>query len=89
METKEVGQTVQKGLMSLLSNRPVWVFWIAYSALSGIIFGVFYAAMYLMALQWWMPIIAIIAVGVIWGSISHGRNARDSGNERTSDKKEA
>lgn len=89
METDEIGQTARKGLMSFLSNKPIWVSWIAYSALSAIIFGVFYAAMSFMALQWWIPIVAIIAVGMIWGSISHNKNTRDSSYERKSDKKEA
>jgi hypothetical protein len=77
METNEVKKSVQKGLMSFLSSKPVWAFWIAYSALSGILFGVFYAAMYFMALQWWIPILAIIVVGTIWGSIAYARNSHE------------
>jgi hypothetical protein len=89
MEAKEVGETVQRGVMSFLSNKPVWAFWIVYSALSGILFGVFYAAMYFMALRWWIPIIAIIAVGTIWGSIAYAGKARSANNEEKAAKKEA
>ncbi len=85
METKEVGKTVRKGIMSFLSGKPVWAFWIAYSALSGILFGVFYAAMYFMALQWWIPVIAILAVGIIWGSVSYSKSGREAEKSETAE----
>lgn len=79
MEANEVGRTAKKGVLSFLSDKPIWVSWIAYSALSGIIFGVLYAAMSFMALQWWIPVIAIVAVGMIWGSVSHDRKGSGIG----------
>ena len=60
--------------MSLLSNQPMWVFWIAYSVLTGFFFGIFYTATYLLALQWWLAVIVIIAIGVVWGSIIYTKN---------------
>jgi hypothetical protein len=71
MEVNEVGKSARNKFMSFLSGKPMWAFWIAYTVLSGILFGIFYLAMYLMALLWWIPIIVIIAVGMIWGSLSH------------------
>lgn len=77
MESNEIGKSVEAKLMSLLSNKPMWVFWIAYSVLSGVFFGVFYAATYLLALKWWVAVVVIIAVGIIWGSFVYTKNKPD------------
>lgn len=70
MEPNEVGKTAQKKFLSFLSGRPIWVSWIAYSALSAILFGVFYAAMYFMVMQWWIPIVLIVGTGMVWGTLT-------------------
>lgn len=69
--------------MSVLENKPMWVFWIAYSVLSGILFGIFYAAMHFLALQWWVAVLVIVAVGGVWGSISYTRNSKETIREKT------
>jgi L-asparagine transporter-like permease len=69
----KVGESVQKGVASFLSGRPLWAFWILYTILSGALFGVFYIAMYFIVLQWWIPVIIIIGVGMLWGSIAHSK----------------
>jgi len=76
MGIHELGTSMEGGIMSLLANKPIWVFWIVYSALSGALFGVFYAATYLLALQWWVAVIVIIAVGMIWGSVVYSKKDR-------------
>lgn len=81
MKTKEVGKSVQKNVMSFLSGKPMWVYWIFYSVLSGIMFGAFYAAMYFMALQWWIPAIAIALIGTIWGSLAYTRGTGETKEE--------
>ena len=68
MEVNEVGKTAQMKLMSFLSNKPMWAYWIAYTVLSGILFGIFLTTMYLMAQLWWVPVIVIIVIGMIWGN---------------------
>lgn len=68
MQVDEVGTAVKRNLRSFLSKKPMWVFWVAYTVLSGIIFSVFYAAMYMMARQWWIPVVAVLGIGVVWGS---------------------
>lgn len=70
MDVNEVGKSAQKQFTSFLSSKPIWAFWIAYSVLSGILFAVFYTTMYLMAQRWWIPVIVIIAIGMIWGTIA-------------------
>lgn len=78
MKAREVGKSVQKDFTSFLSGRPMWAYWIAYTALSGILFGVFYTAMFLMASRWWIPIIIVVAVGMLWGAIAYTVAAHDS-----------
>ncbi|GAB1484001.1 hypothetical protein MASR2M78_28180 [Treponema sp.] len=63
--------------MSFLKDKPMWAFWVAYSVLSGILFGIFYAAMYFMVLRWWVPVVAILAVGIVWGSFAYVRDSRE------------
>jgi len=60
-------------LMSFLSEKPIWVFWIVFIVLSGLLFGIFYTVMYLMAFRWWIAAVTIIAIGIIWGSITYKR----------------
>ena len=83
MEAKEVGKSVQMNLMAFLSKKPIWAFWITYSVLSGILFGIFYTAMYLMAQQWWIPVVIIIAVGMIWGTFAYTGDAHGDEDEKT------
>lgn len=83
MEVKEVGESVQKNLMSFLSQKPIWIFWIVYSALSGILFGIFYTTIYLVAQRWWIPVVVILAVGMIWGTVAY-----TNGTHETKEKKE-
>ncbi len=62
--------------MSMLMNKPMWIYWAAYSTLSAVLFGVFYAATYLLASKWWFALIVIVAIGMIWGSIEFTKKAR-------------
>lgn len=75
-DVKEVGESVKINALSFLSSKPVWVYWIVYCLLCAVLFGVFYTAMYFMALQWWIPVIIVIASGLIWGSIAYTGNLR-------------
>jgi len=81
MEVDEVKKSAQKQFTSFLSGKPMWAYWIAYSVLSAVLFGIFYTVMYLMAWQWWIPVIIIIAVGIIWGTVAYPRNAHTIINE--------
>jgi len=76
MEVNEVGKTAQMKLMSFLSNKPMWAYWIAYTVLSGILFGIFLTTMYLMAQLWWVPVIVIIVIGMIWGTLVFPKHAQ-------------
>ncbi|PKL23314.1 MAG: hypothetical protein CVV47_15395 [Spirochaetae bacterium HGW-Spirochaetae-3] len=76
MEMSEIGKSPAEKLMSLLAGKPIWVSWIVFTALSGVCFGVFYTAMYLLALKWWVAALVIIAFGMVWGSLAYTKNKR-------------
>lgn len=68
MGINAISNSLREELMSYLSNKPIWAFWITYSALTGVLFGIFYTALYLLGLQWWVTALVIIVIGMIWGS---------------------
>ncbi len=64
-EINEAGKTIQKSLLSFLSNKPIWVFWIAYTVLCGILFAYLYRDIS-HAHLWWIPAIVVIVIGMTW-----------------------
>jgi VIT1/CCC1 family predicted Fe2+/Mn2+ transporter len=76
MEAKEIGETLESGITTALSNKPMWMFWAVYTVMSGVLFGVFYTAMYLLALKWWLAVIVIIATGLVWGTIVYTKESK-------------
>jgi hypothetical protein len=70
----------KKTLASFTENKPIWVFWIIYIAISGALFGVFYGLVYLMTYRWWIAPILVIAGGITWGTAKYSamRSSRHS-----------
>jgi hypothetical protein len=68
---EETGKEVEKQVVSFLSGRPVWVWWIAYTVFCGLIFGVLYLVFYVLMFKWWIDLILVIAAGIIWGTIAY------------------
>ena len=77
MKVKEVGKSMNLWLLGLLANKPVWVFWIVYAALTAILFGLFYASINLLVRYWWIPTLTILLVGIIWGTISYAKSMNE------------
>lgn len=73
MDIQALGKQTEGKVVSLLKDKPMWVFWAVHSVLSGLIFAIFYTVTTLLALQWWVAVIVIIAIGMIWGSIVYSR----------------
>ncbi|MDA3900241.1 MAG: hypothetical protein PF637_06950 [Spirochaetes bacterium] len=71
MKINEVSKTTQKKVTSLLSDKPIWAFWLTYIVLSGILFGIFYTTMYFMVWKWWMLAMEILTIGLIWGTLKY------------------
>ena len=67
----EISKSVGRKLETLMSGKPIWVFWAVYTVLSGVILGVSYTLLYLVASRWWVAAIVVIAAGMIWGTLTH------------------
>ena len=62
---------VTKKIIAFLTDKPVWVWWIFHILVTGVIFGVSYMVLYLLAIQWWAGVLILFAAGMIWGSIRY------------------
>lgn len=76
MGVHESVKGLEEKTRSVLANKPIWIFWLVYSGISGLLFGIFYTVTYLLALRWWVPILVMIVIGVIWGSFAFTRSSR-------------
>jgi len=76
MDIREVAESMEGKMMSMLKNRPIWAFWAVYSAFSGVFFGIFYTVTYLLALRWWVAVLVMVAIGIIWGSFVYSKGRR-------------
>lgn len=76
MEENVIGRLAQRTNPSFLSNKPMWAFWIFNIALFGGLFGLMYAAVALLSLQWWISVAIILLMGVIRGTYAYARNLR-------------
>jgi hypothetical protein len=62
---------VEKSIASFLSDKPIWVWWLSYIVLTGVLFGIFYLALYLLTINWWVGVLILLIIGIVWGSIKH------------------
>ena len=60
---------VEKSMASVLSDKPIWVWWLSYIVLTGVLFGIFYLALYLLTINWWVGVLILLIIGIVWGSI--------------------
>jgi len=65
-KTKE---QLAKQAAGLLTGKPIWIWWIAYTVLVGLLFGLFYFAMTLLTEKWWAVAVIVPGAGIVWGTI--------------------
>lgn len=80
MELKEVIQSVEDKAGSVLLNKPIWVFWLVYTGIIAVLFGLFYVVTTLLLARWWVPVIIIVLIGIIWGSFAFVKAKRQNSN---------
>jgi len=80
MEIQESIQRVEDKAGSLLTNRPIWVFWLVYTGIIALLFGIFYVITTILLARWWVPVILILALGIIWGSFAFVKTKRKDEN---------
>ena len=67
----EVSGEAKKRVKGFLEGKPIWFFWIFFTVGIGILFGIFYGVMYLLALSWWVNVLVVIVAGMAVGSFSY------------------
>jgi hypothetical protein len=76
MEIKEMIEAVEDKANSLLINKPIWVFWLVYTGIIALLFGIFYLITTLLLSRWWVPVIIILLLGITWGSFAFVKGTR-------------
>jgi hypothetical protein len=67
-KTKE---QLEKQAVGMLSGKPIWIWWISYTVLVSILFGLFYFAWILLTDKWWAIAIIIPVVGIVWATVAY------------------
>lgn len=70
-QVKDTGNIVINKVAGFLSDKPIWVWWLSYVALTGLLFGLSNLVLYLLGLQVWIGILVLILFGLIWGSVNY------------------
>ncbi|MBN2736078.1 MAG: hypothetical protein JXR70_03795 [Spirochaetales bacterium] len=83
-QVNDTGNELVKKVSGFLSDKPIWVWWISYVALTGVLFGISNLAIYLLGIQVWVGILVLILFGFIWGSVNFFKLQRTI---KTKDKK--
>lgn len=86
-KVKEIGKNVNRKLSDFLAGRPMWVYWVAYTSISGLVLASTYALSLAFTIRWWVSIGLAIFAGILWGTSVH-RNKK-SPRERSSETSEA
>ncbi|MBN2531512.1 MAG: hypothetical protein JXB88_01405 [Spirochaetales bacterium] len=86
-DRKETGNIFTKNVAAFLLDKPIWVWWIFYVAVTVALFGIFYLAFYLLSIQWWVGVVILFATGMIWGSIKYLRIKGKTPVEKKEDEK--
>jgi polyferredoxin len=70
-KTKDTGNNVVKKVAGFLSDKPLWVWWLFYLALTGVLFGISNLAIYFLGIQVWIGVLVLILFGLIWGTVNY------------------
>lgn len=67
-KTKE---ELEKQASGLLTGKSIWIWWISYTVLTGILFCIFYLVWKILTDKWWGIALIILCIGIAWGTISY------------------
>lgn len=76
---EEMSGLAEKKVSGFLSGKPIWVFWIVFTVLIGVVFGISYAAITILALRWWVLLVVIIVAGMASGSYAYLKGLNTGG----------
>ena len=75
-KTKE---QLKKQAAGILTGKPIWIWWLSYTVVIGLLFGLFYFVWTLLTEKWWAIAIIIPVVGIIWSTIAYFNQKPKSG----------
>ena len=67
----EVSDETSKKVMGILSGKPIWAYWIAFTLMIGIVFGIGYGVMHLLSFRWWILALVIVVAGMASGTFAY------------------
>lgn len=76
VDLKQEKEQLVKKANSWLSGKAYWVWLLAYTAVVGVIFALFYTATRILTYKWWAAIIIIFLTGLIWSWILYNKTNR-------------
>ena len=70
-QIEKTREHLEKQASGFLQGKPIWIWWISYTVLVGILFGLFYFIWTLLTQTWWIITIIIIVIGIAWSTITY------------------
>ena len=67
----EVSDEAGKKVMGVLSGKPIWAYWIAFTLMIAVVFGISYGVMYLLSFRWWILALVIVVAGMASGTFAY------------------
>ena len=67
----EVSDEASKKVLGVLSGKSIWMYWIVFTLMIGIVFGIGYGVMYLLSFRWWILALVIVVAGMASGTFAY------------------
>ncbi len=78
-KVEKISKEAEQKFVSFMSGKPIWAYWVFFTVLVGVVLGISYAMLYLLALNWWVVTIVVIVAGMSTGTFAFlGRSKGDS-----------
>jgi fatty acid desaturase len=75
---QEVSDEASKKVLGILSGKSIWMYWIVFTLMIGVVFGIGYGVMYLLSFRWWILALVIVVAGMASGTFAYLNTLRKS-----------
>ena len=58
-------------IIIFLAEKPLWAWLLTFLCITGVLFGAFSLALYLLGIVPWIGVLIIIVTGLVWGGIMY------------------
>ncbi len=76
---EKISKDAERKYASFMSGKPIWVYWVFFTALVAVALGVSYATLYLLAMNWWVVALVVIVAGMSAGTFAYLSATRPDG----------